>query len=150
MNKCKNGCIIWGKEAREFRQSWMLLIGAGLGRIVDWWDDYNDSYMSGFTRLSGGSGELYERRVRAYERLKAEDYFMDVEWNAQQLFCSSEYASSELVDWIVRLDLGDIQDCLIMRSSGNRPPCFFLYLRKKRLDLATRWTYNSIILNLRG
>jgi len=76
-----------------------------LGRIIDWWDhryqmdlqlpmaptiqqsfaswdDFNDSYMSGFTRWSGGSGELYERRVRAYERLKAEDYFMDVEWNA--------------------------------------------------------------------
>jgi len=39
MNKCKNGCIIGGKDAREFWQSWMLLIEAGLGRIVDWWDD---------------------------------------------------------------------------------------------------------------
>lgn len=33
------------------------------------WDDFNDSYMEGFTRWSGGSGETYEKRVRAYNSL---------------------------------------------------------------------------------
>lgn len=47
------------------------------------WDDFNDSYMEGLRRWTGGSGETYENRVQEYEIMKQHGTSYDVDWNTK-------------------------------------------------------------------